>query len=127
MVTVFLIGRIIFALYWLNNAYNHIVNAGHMVGYAGSKGVKSPMLAIRGSGILLLLGGLSVLLGVYTNIGLALIVIFLVGVSFKMHPYWKETDPMAKMNERVAFMKNMALIGATLMMYQLALPWAYSL
>jgi putative oxidoreductase len=39
-----------------------------------------------------LLGGLSMLLGVYPVVGIILLIIFLLGVSFKMHAYWKVDD-----------------------------------
>ena len=121
----FLIGRVIVALYFLESAWNHLAHSGHMIGYAQSKGVPSPKLAIMGSGVLLLLGGLSILTGMYTGVGLALLIIFLVVVSFKMHDYWKESDPMAKNGSRLHFYKNMAIIGALLMMYAIAGPWVW--
>lgn len=123
----FLIGRVIVGVYFLMNAYNHLFHSGHMVGYAASKGVPSPKLAIVGSGVLLLIGGLSVLLGVQTFWGIIALIVFLVPVTFMMHDYWKAADPMAKMNERISFMKNMALIGLLLMALSVATPWVYSL
>jgi hypothetical protein len=33
-----------------------------------------------------------------------------------MHAFWKVTDPMHKMSETINFTKNLALIGALLMM-----------
>jgi hypothetical protein len=33
-----------------------------------------------------------------------------------MHDFWKETDPMMRMNQRISFMKNVALLAAILMM-----------
>jgi uncharacterized membrane protein YphA (DoxX/SURF4 family) len=130
MIYAFLAGRVILGLYWLHAAYGHIFKVQGMVGYTQSKGVKSAArakFAVVGTGILALLGGLSVLLGYRPELGIACLVIFLIGVSWKMHPYWKETDPMAKMGEHINFWKNMALLGALLAMLAIPLPWAYSL
>lgn len=127
MAIIFLIGRLIVGFYFLESAYNHLVKGGGMLGYAASKGLKSPKLAVYGSGVLLLIGGLSVLLGAWPHIGLIALLLFLIPVTWKMHNYWKETDPMMKMNQRIQFMKNLALIGFVLMAFQLALPWAYHL
>ena len=124
---IFLVGRIIFAIYWLVAAYKHLFESGPMVGYAQFKGVKYPKTAVIGSGILLLIGGLSMLTGDWPRIGIAALVIFLIGVSYKMHAYWKETDPQKKMSERVGFQKNVALFAALLMMAAIALPWPFSL
>jgi uncharacterized membrane protein YphA (DoxX/SURF4 family) len=126
MTVAFLVGRIIVGLYFLNSAYAHLFKAHHMVGYAEAKGVKPATPAIVFSGILLLLGGLSILLGVYAYVGIVLLVLFLLGVSFKMHAYWNEADPMAKMGDRVNFMKNMALVGFLLMLYAIPdIAWMY--
>ncbi|MCX6716089.1 MAG: DoxX family membrane protein [Candidatus Taylorbacteria bacterium] len=127
MTTAFLIGRIVFALYWLVAAYDHLFKSDSLVGYTASKGVKSAKFAVIGTGVLLLLGGLSILLGLYVKIGIVLLVIFLIGVSFKMHAFWKETEPMARMGDRINFTKNMALAGALLMLLAIPLPWALSI
>lgn len=127
MAIAFLIGRILFGGYFLLNAYNHLVKGGHMVGYAQSKGVPAPKLAIFVSGLLLLIGGLSILLGVYPVIGVIALAVFLIPVSFKMHAYWKITDPMGRMGEQIQFRKNIALLGAALMLLAIATPWMYSL
>ena len=77
-------------------------------------------------GVLLLLGGLGVVFGIAPEASLALLIIFLVPVSFKMHPFWKEADPNAKMMDKIQFMKNMALVGALLMLYAIPVPWVYN-
>ena len=125
-----LLGRIIFGLYWLETAYNHLFKAGGLIGYTQSKGgIKSvgmAKLAVYGTGILALIGGLSIIFGYRPHYGIAALVIFLLGVTYKMHAYWKVQDPMQKMGERVNFMKNVALLGALLMMLAITQPWAFS-
>ena len=85
-----------------------------MVGYAASKKVPLPKLAVYGSGAIALLGGLGVTFGFHMTISLGLILVFLVPVTIFMHDFWKETDPMSRMNQRINFLKNVALIGACL-------------
>jgi uncharacterized membrane protein YphA (DoxX/SURF4 family) len=122
----FLLGRIIFSLFFLQSAFNHFKNADAMAGYAAAKKVPAPKLAIIGSGVLLLIGGVSTLLGIYPCIGIAALVLFLLPVSFTMHNYWAAADPMQKMNDRVNFWKNMTLIGALLMFLAIPQPWPLS-
>lgn len=98
-----------------------------MTAYSASKGIPAPALAVAGSGLLMLLGGLGVILGAYVNISLLLIAIFLFFVTPKMHQFWKETDPNMKMVEMQQFLKNMALFGATLVLYALSSGWPLSL
>ena len=122
----FLIGRLIFGGYFLLQAWNHFMHIDGLTGYAASKGVPSPRAAVFLSGVLLLLGGLGVLFEISPEASLALLLIFLIPVSFKMHAFWKETDPNSCMMERVQFMKNMALVGAILMLYAIEVPWTYT-
>src|ERR1700738_549337 len=92
----FLIGRIIFGGYWLMASFNHFKNLNYMSEYAKAKGTPSPKLAVAGTGVILLVGGLSMLLGVYPVVGIILLIVFLLGGSFQMHSAWKVDD--AKMN-----------------------------
>jgi putative oxidoreductase len=123
----FLIGRIIVGGYFLMAAFNHFKNAGMMAGYAQSKGTPAPKLAVVGSGVLLLLGGASFLLGFHPTIGTILLVIFLLGVTFRIHAFWLVSDPMARMNEQAHFGKNMVMIGFLLMTLMIYRPWPMSL
>ena len=126
MPTLFLIGRLIFGGYFLMNAWNHFKHADGLAGYAESKGISGGKPAVFLTGVMLLLGGLGVVFGIAPEASLALLILFLVGVSFKMHAFWKETDPNARMMDRIQFMKNMALVGALLMLYAVPVPWMYN-
>lgn len=122
----FLIGRILFGGYFLMNGLNHLIKFGMLQGYAASKGVPSPGLAVVVAGLLILLGGAGMLLGAYIQWAVAALVVFLVPVSFKMHNFWSVSDPQMKMAEMVNFTKNMALLGAALMILAIPTPWPYS-
>jgi len=114
MDVVFLIARILFAALFLNSAIGHLTKTDDMAAYAGSRGIPSPKLATQVSGLLILLGALSVLLGVYGDLGSLFLVAFLAPTAFLMHGFWKETDPMNKMMEMVQFNKDLALAGGAL-------------
>jgi uncharacterized membrane protein YphA (DoxX/SURF4 family) len=109
------------------NGFNHFAQLNMMTGYAKSKGIPAPALAVGGSGILLFLGGLSLLLGYHPTIGVALLVIFLLGVSFGIHNFWTVQDPQAKLGEMTNFLKNMAILGLLLMSLGIPGPWPISL
>jgi putative oxidoreductase len=123
----FLIGRIIFATFWLMGSFNHFKNLNYMSEYAKARGTPSPKAAVAGTGVILLLGGLSMLLGVYPVVGIILLIVFLLGVSFQMHAYWKMDDAQMKQIDMINFTKNMALVGALLMFLLLPHPWPMSL
>ena len=69
------------------NGINHLRNISSMTGYAASKGVPFPKAAIIGTGILLLLGGLGIVLGFYVRISCLLLLLFLIPVTFKMDQF----------------------------------------
>ena len=75
-----------------------------------------PKFSVAFSGLLLLIGGLSVLVDVLPVVGLVALVLFLLPVTFIMHQFWKVQDPMARMGEMINFTKNLALLGAVLML-----------
>jgi putative oxidoreductase len=126
MAYLFLLGRVLLGGFFLLNAWNHFKNRNAMAGYATSKGQKHAMVAVVGSGVLLLIGGAGIVLGAFIKLSVLALALFLIPVSFKMHAYWKETDPMAKMGDRVQFQKNMALLGAVITLLFIPMPWVLS-
>ena len=110
------LGRIFFGGFFVFNGFNHFKMLDMMSGYAKSKGAPLPKLSVAVSGLLLLDGGVSVLFNVLPSIGLAALVLFLIPVTFIMHAFWKVQDPTAKMHEMVNFTKNLALLGAVLIL-----------
>ena len=44
---------------------------------------------------------------------------FCLVAAVMMHAFWKETDPMAKMNEQTQFLKDLSVAGAALAIYAL--------
>jgi putative oxidoreductase len=109
------------------NGFNHFRKMKMMKGYASSKGVPMAGLAIAITGLMILLGGLGILLGTYIQLSVLLLAIFLIFVTFKMHNFWAITEPNMKMMEMVNFYKNLALLGAVLMILFIPSPWVYSI
>jgi putative oxidoreductase len=120
---VVLLGRLLFALIFLMAGANHF--SGQTIAYAASQGVPMASIAVPLSGVLSLLGGLSILLGYRVRIGAWLIALFLVGVTPMMHNFWTVTDPMMHQMQMVMFMKNVSMLGGALLISQLgAGPWS---
>ncbi len=127
MDVLFLIGRILLGGFFLMSGLNHFTKAQMMAGYAGSKKVPVPAVAVVGSGVLIVLGGLSLILGAWPRIGALLIAVFLVFVTPAMHDFWTVSDPQQRMGEMINFLKNMALLGAMLMLLAGLTQWPLSL
>lgn len=127
MSVVFLIGRIILGGYFLYSGIHHFTSLEDLAGYAKMKGTPAPKAAVAGSGVLLTLGGLSLLLGVLPLVGCILLLIFLVGASPMMHDFWKIQDPLQRVGEMINFTKNLALAGAVLIILAMPGQWPLSL
>lgn len=106
------VGRVLFALPFLISAPMHFT-AG-LVHYAASQGVFFPQLLVPLSGLLALIGGLSIALGYKARLGAFLLVVFLVPVTWTMHKFWILADPQAAMVQQAMFFKNVAMLGCAL-------------
>ena len=104
-----------FSMMFIMGGMNHFMKFEATSSAAAQRGIPSPKAATIVSGLMAAVGGVFVLLGVFRYIGAGLIVLFLLGSSFLMHPFWKETDPAVKMNEMSHFMKDLAMAGAALL------------
>jgi len=113
---VVLLGRFLFALIFLLAAPSHFSQ--QTIAFATSQGVPLAHFAVPASGILALLGGLSILLGYRVKFGAWLIVLFLLPVTFMMHKFWGISDPVAAQTQMAMFMKNIALVGSALFISQ---------
>ena len=119
MTTVLAIGQVLFSLIFITSGIGHLTKLEAMTGYAKYKKVPAAKLSVIVTGLMILVGGIFVALGIYADLGALLLAIFLVPTAFMMHAFWKETDPTAKMNETVAFWKDLSLAGAALIIFAL--------
>jgi putative oxidoreductase len=119
-------GRAIIGGYFLYNGINHFRKRAQLAGYAKSKQVPAPDVAVMASGALAALGGLSVLTGVQPKVGSALIATFLLGVTPQIHDFWTVEDPAQRMSEFTNFTKNLAILGAACFIAAVPEPWPLS-
>ena len=117
------LGRLFFAAIFLTAGPNHF--AKQTIGYAASQGVPLASIAVPVSGLLALIGGLSILLGYRARIGAWLIALFLILVTPTMHKFWTVTDPMMAQIQMIMFFKNISMLGGALLITQFgAGPWS---
>lgn len=107
------IGRLLFSLIFFTAAFGHF--SSQTIGYAASQGVPLASVMVPLSGIVALLGALSIMLGYKAKLGAWLLVIFLVPVTFMLHKFWTVSDPMMHQMDQIMFMKNISMLGAALM------------
>lgn len=126
-----LLARILFSAIFIQSGFGHIMNAGEMGEYAQNKNVPLPKVAVFVTGVMILLGGISILLGLWVNIGAWLLIVFLLPTAFIMHDFWTVEDPMDQQNEQIHFMKDIALAGGAFLIWFLYItvthvPWSIS-
>jgi putative oxidoreductase len=107
------VGRALFAAIFISSIFGHFSSA--EIAQASAHGVPLATILVPLSGIIALVGGVSVLLGYRARFGALLLLVFLVPVTLFMHKFWGIPDPQMAMMQKVNFLKNMALSGGALM------------
>jgi uncharacterized membrane protein YphA (DoxX/SURF4 family) len=125
---VFLVGRLLIGGLFTFMGLNHFMDTETMAGYAESKGVPAPRLSVLVSGGTLIFGGLLIALGLYPAIGAGAIAAFFLVVTPKMHDFWNVDDPQQKQSEMTDFLKNVVLLGTSLVLLSLgSQAWPHAL
>ncbi len=115
MEIVLLVGRAIFGLYWVSAAVQNLIGLEKGAPAAGAKGVPHPKLSLVATAPLLIISGICIALGFYAGIASIALMAFLVPASIFRHHFWDVPDPEEALGERRNFEKNIALIGALLL------------
>jgi len=122
----FLLGRLLFGGVLAFMGLNHFQNAGQMTPYAEAKGLPVPAASVYGSGGLLLVSGVLLILGAYPVIAAGALATFLVVSAVTMHDFWAVPDDQVQ-DEMTQFLKNIALAGGAVSLLAVAgTSWPYS-
>jgi putative oxidoreductase len=111
------VGRVLFALIFLVAAPRHFTAEG--IAHAAELGVPLAGALVPLSGAMAILGGLSVAFGVRPAWGAWVLIAFLVPVTLGMHAFWSIADPVQRHVQQAMFAKNVAMLGAALILTQL--------
>jgi putative oxidoreductase len=110
------LGRVMLCTIFLLSAVgNKIPHFRDVAGIMAKEGVPAPQVMLVGAIVFLIAGSLSVILGYKARIGAALLLAFLVLATYYFHDFWTVSDPQAKQEQMIQFMKNLGLIGAMLL------------
>jgi putative oxidoreductase len=109
-----LAGRQLFSIIFIIASAEHF--SPQTIESAARHGVPLPGLLVPLSGVIALMGGLSVLVGFQTRLGAWLLVIFLFPVTLVMHNFWAAPDVATFRIEQAMFMKNLTMIGGALLL-----------
>lgn len=114
-----ILGRVLFGALWIGAGFAHFKSLEAMTGYAKYKKLPAAKLGVIGSGLTFLVGGILIVLGTWVDLASLLIAVTVILAALIFHQYWKETDANTKMQEMMAFNKDMALGGAAIILFAL--------
>lgn len=106
------VARFLFSIIFVLAGFNHFSSGS--IAYAALQGIPMPDILVPVSGVIALIGGLSIMTGFHARVGAVLLLIFLVPVTFLMHDFWNVANPEMAQMQMANFMKNLSLIGAAL-------------
>lgn len=109
-----LIARVLFSWFFIVSAFGHLTMSGQMAEWVRARGLPAPQLGVILTGLVILAGGLSILLGYKAKIGGWLLIVFLVPTALLMHNFWAIADPGLRSMQFVNFSKNIVIAGAAL-------------
>lgn len=114
---VLLVGRIVFSVQFLAAGIAHFRMGEQMVGYAKAMGAPAPSLGGWPSGIYLMAAGLSVLLGVWPDVGSLMIALWGIPTAWYIHGWWRYDEEQQQQSQQLIFMRNLAFIGAGIALF----------
>lgn len=115
------IGRLLFGLFLLYSGLKHFTDFKALAGYAAFKKIPAPSAGVAVSGLFLLFGGVAAILGTLLPWGMAAVAVFLILANLTLHSYWTDSDPAQKASNQTNFNKNVALLAAALVFFQMPL------
>jgi uncharacterized membrane protein YphA (DoxX/SURF4 family) len=118
----FLVGRILVGGYFVYSGVNHFTSLRALSRTVAQKGLPLPQLTVGGGGVLLMIGGASLMLGTLPRLGVGALLVFLIPVTALIHQFWNYDGPRQR-TEIANFTRNLAFIGSALMFLGIPEPW----
>lgn len=115
---IMLAGRLLFGGFFVGVAGRaHIQQSPMFVGFARSTTFPAPGIAGWPTGVWLEIGGLSIILGIWPDIGALMVALFAAIAASFFHRYWAIEDDMQKITQQQLFWRNMVIIASCLFMF----------
>ena len=111
-------GRGLFVALFVLSARGHIVNHARYVTTARGR-LPVPYVAGWPAGVWLLLAVLSMVLGIWPDVGALMLAAFLMPTTFLFHAFWTFSDATQRRTQQSNFYRNISLLGATLALFAL--------
>ncbi|HYP62812.1 MAG TPA: DoxX family protein [Acidocella sp.] len=113
---VILLARFLLALLFLIFGWNKLTGFHGAITYMQATGAPVPVISALIATIVELLGGLFVLLGIFTRPIAVLFALYAIVTAYIGHPYWTMTG-LPQFEAEINFYKNVAIAGGFLLLY----------
>lgn len=100
-------------IFFMSAVGNKIPEFSQVTQAMAAEGVPIPQVSLLGAILFLLAGSASIIVGYRTEIGAALLLVFLVLATFFFHDFWN-FDGDQQQQQMIQFMKNLSLMGTML-------------
>jgi uncharacterized membrane protein YphA (DoxX/SURF4 family) len=113
-----LTGRVLFVSLFAYSARGHIQSHARYIGIARGK-LPIPYFAGWPTGSFLLLADVSIVAGIWPDVGALMIAAFLIPTTLLFHRFWSVTDATARRLQEGYFYRNASLLGAAVSLFVL--------
>jgi putative oxidoreductase len=120
MDALFLVGRFLFGLLFVvSGLAGHLAGNRQLTGYAAAKKIPFAGPAVLVSGVMIILGGIGIIAGIWADLSALAIAVFLFATTFFIHNFWTlpKDEAMARQQDMTQFQKDLALLGASLVFF----------
>ena len=110
------IGRILYGGVLVTLGLNNYLKLEGKTHLAETKGIPFPRASVILSTAVITLGGFLIMINFWIGIGVLCVWVFLVPATIKVHNFWTLEAGVTKEIDMLHFVKNIALLGASLAM-----------
>lgn len=110
-----LAARMLLALPFIVLGWEAAQEPGGRTQQAAAIGLPEPELAVRVNGYTMVGAGIALALGLFSRWSATTLAASLAPTTWAGHPFWQETDPQRRKQQRIHFLKNLSMIGGLLL------------
>lgn len=129
MEVVYLLVRLIAGGYLAWRGVQHLepYSRALLVDAARKKSAVLPLVTVPLAGLMLTIGGVSIVIGVFPEAGVVLVVAYLVPSALLSHAYWRVRGAEARAAARRCFWRDVTLALVAIVLLALPQPWPLTL
>lgn len=108
------LGRGLLANMFIQNGFGAFLEPDSRAKKVEAAGLPQPRQSVILNGALMVLGGTMLAANIAPKLSAGVLAACLIPTTFVGHLYWKEENPAAKANQKIHFLKNLAMLGGLL-------------